>query len=442
MSSLTTENALRRQLRQHRQQLDLLTNTFTAADLRLVLVDSLQKLDALQFNEGEKKTSNVGSNAGGPQPKTMEELRESVQTQKKTKLMLSSKCGSNNAKKTDHEGGGGGGRALTTLAHVLLILKFLPRTFVHNLVSFTSAPQTSRLLTTCTELYVAEKVVLQKLPKVCDMKSFFKKTGKMFRLMVGVPNSRWTEWLDMSGVEELKLPRSVKDEEMLIMFSGERFSKLRTLSLLGCRNITDASVSEVARRCSNLQSLNVSGSCSSPSRITDASVLEVARRCLKLQSLDLAFCRNITDASVLEVARKCSDLQTLNLGGCSNITDASLLEIARGCTNLKTFSAPSCITDDSLREVARRCSNLRTLNLGGCRNITDASVLEVARRCLNLQKLDLNHCSYITDASLLGLARGCSNLQWLCLRFCRNITYACKMNALRQSQSKLQLNWD
>ena len=56
MSSLTTENALRQQLRQHRQQLDLLTNTFTAADLRLVLVDSLQKLDALsppEVNEGE-----------------------------------------------------------------------------------------------------------------------------------------------------------------------------------------------------------------------------------------------------------------------------------------------------------------------------------------------------------------------------------------------------
>ena len=65
MSSLTTENALRQQLRQHRQQLDLLTSTFTAADLRLVLVDSLQKLDALsppeKVDEGETKTSNVGS---------------------------------------------------------------------------------------------------------------------------------------------------------------------------------------------------------------------------------------------------------------------------------------------------------------------------------------------------------------------------------------------
>ena len=57
------QNALRQQLRQQANGLakgcvDLLTttNTFTAADLRLVLVDSLQKLDALsppEVNEGE-----------------------------------------------------------------------------------------------------------------------------------------------------------------------------------------------------------------------------------------------------------------------------------------------------------------------------------------------------------------------------------------------------
>ena len=87
-----------------------------------------------------------------------------------------------------------------------------------------------------------EKIVLQKLPKVCDMTSYPQGNElKLFRLMVGVPNSRWLEWLDTSGVEELKLPTSVTDEEMLIMFSGERFSKLRTLNLFlkgGGRNIT------------------------------------------------------------------------------------------------------------------------------------------------------------------------------------------------------------
>jgi len=253
--------------------------------------------------------------------------------------------GSTKAQQTDHEGGGGGGgSAPTTLAHVLLILKFLPRKFCHSLVSFTSVPQTSRLLITCTELYTAKKVVLQKLPVVCDKLVFDPfREFKLYRLTVRVPNSRWFEWLDTSGVEELKLPTSVKDEEMLIMFSGERFSELRTLNLWCCFNITDASVLEVARRCSNLQTLN------------------------------LCRCSNITDASVLEVARRCSNLQTLNLWGCSNITDASVLEVARGC------------------------SNLQTLNLSGCRNITDTSVLEVARRCSN-QTFYLIGCSNITSA--------------------------------------------
>ena len=58
------------------------------------------------------------------------------------------------------------------------------------------------------------------------------------------------------------------------------------------------------------------------SNITDASVLEVARRCSNLQRLKLSYCRNITDASVLEVASRCSNLQTLDLRNCSNITSA------------------------------------------------------------------------------------------------------------------------
>ena len=84
-----------------------------------------------------------------------------------------------------------------------------------------------------------------------------------------------------------------------------------------CR-ITDASVMEVARRCSNLQTLNL---CCSYN-ITDASVLEVARRCSKLQTLSLRNCRNITVASVLEVARRCSNLQSLYLHDCRKITSA------------------------------------------------------------------------------------------------------------------------
>ena len=132
---------------------------------------------------------------------------------------------------------------------------------IYNLVSFTSVPQTSRLLITCTELYTAKKVVLQKVPKVCDMSSSWRGDGNEFKLygaiVVRAPNSRWLGWLDTSGVEELKLPQRVTDEEMLIMFGGERFSELQSLNLKSYSSITDASVLEVARRCSNLQELNL-----------------------------------------------------------------------------------------------------------------------------------------------------------------------------------------
>ena len=122
-----------------------------------------------------------------------------------------------------------------------------------------------------------------------------------------------------------------------------------------CRNITDASVLEVARRCSNLQSLNLRSW-----RITDASLMEVARRCSNLQTLDLSYCKNITDASLLEVARRCSNLQSLDLSYCGS-------RVNRRCR-----PPAHNITDASLMEVARRCSNLQSLNLHNCMNITDA----------------------------------------------------------------------
>ena len=277
------------------------------------------------------------------------------------------------------------GRCLT-LSNVLLKETGITRS-IASFASISQISQTFRLLLTCKEMLAAEKEIFQgyRLPTVCDMCNT--DWWKIYRLIVRTPNSRWLEWLDTSEVEVLMLPESMTDEEMLIMFSGERFSELRTLNLHRCDNITDASVLEVARRCSNLQTLDL-GSWQGNNNITDASVLEVARRCSNLQTLNLWGCSNITDASVLEVARRCSNLQTLNLAGCRNITDASV------------------------SEVARRCSNLQTLNLLSCSNITDASVLEVARRCLNLQKFHLS-----------GF--------W-------NITAACK-NALQQSHPKLLL---
>ena len=335
---------------------------------------------------------------------------------------------------------------------------------VRNIASFASVSQTFRLLLTCKEMLATEKKIFHgyQLPTVCNMR---KGDGlKMYRLMVKTLNSRWLNWLYTSNVKKLKLPIKMTNEEMLIMFGGDggdgdsdgdsdsdgRFSKLQSLNLGNCIYITDAIVSKVARRCSNLQLLNlgcfaeskitdvslleVANGCSNLlllnlshcENITDASLIEIGRRCSKLQLLDLRGCMNITDASVSAVAQGCPNLQSLDLGGCCwNITDVSLMEVARRCSNLQTLHLVGCsITDASVMEVARRCSNLQTLYLENCSNITDASLLEIGRRCLNLQCLDLGGCINITDASVLEVARGCSNLQALNLDGCRNITDA------------------
>ena len=158
-----------------------------------------------------------------------------------------------------HHGSGAGGSASTlTLSNTLL----KETGIIRNLVSFTSVPQTSRLLITCTEFYMAEGVILQKLPTTCDISSSGPWTGAgdecnefkfYFKNCRQHANSRWLEWFDTLGVKELKLPKSMTDEEMLIMFRSGRFSKLQTLNLGFCTNITDASVMEVVRGCSNLQ---------------------------------------------------------------------------------------------------------------------------------------------------------------------------------------------
>jgi len=306
----------------------------------------------------------------------------------------------------------------------------------------------------------------------------------------GGVESRWLMWLATSKVKELMLPTCMTEAEMLIVFGGGRFSGLRTLDLyggVGDSPITDASLTEVGRRCSNLQSLDLTfceniidtglaevargcpnlhnlnlGWCRN---ITEASLVEVGRRCSNLQSLDLAYCLNITDTGLSAVARGCPNLQTLNIQSCFLITEASLSEVGRRCSNLQSLDLDDCenITDTGLSAVARGCPNLQTLNIKSCYNITDASLSEVGRRCSNLQSLDVSWCQItdtglsavargcsnlqslmpggcrnITDASLLEVAKGCSNLQTLELSYCRNITDASVLEVARRC-SNLQL---
>ena len=292
---------------------------------------------------------------------------------------------------------------VSTLLPVLLRCGDFSVAVMRTLVLLLTFKGVAPLVIISKEIYSA-KIILFQAPKEWINND---EVRMMFSAMLGTTNSQWKRRIDTSLVETLMLGVNRENERhktnivILTWFRSleNKFPNLLSLNLTGCINLTDASVSEVARRCSKLHTLNLRGCYN----ITDASVLEVARQGSNLQSLNLAGC-NITDASVVAVARGCSNLQSLGIRTCRNITDASVSEVARRCLNLHTldlnmgFQGNNNITDLSVLEVARHCSNLQTLNLGSCRRITDLSVMEVVRRCLNIQSLLLYNCPHITSA--------------------------------------------
>ena len=292
---------------------------------------------------------------------------------------------------------------VSTLLPVLLRYGDFSVAVMRTLVLLLTLKGVAPLVSISKEIYMA-KIILFQAPKEWINND---EVRMMFSAMLGTTESEWKRRIDTSLVETLMLGVNRENERhktnivILTWFRSleNKFPNLLSLNLTGCIYITDASVSEVARRCSKLHTLNLTH-CGN--YITDASVSEVARRCSNLQ-LNLAGC-NITDASVVAVARGCSNLQSLGIRTCRNITDASVSEVARRCLNLHTldlnmgFQGNNNITDLSVLEVARHCSNLQTLNLGSCRRITDLSVMEVVRRCLNIQSLLLYNCPHITSA--------------------------------------------
>ena len=91
--------------------------------------------------------------------------------------------------------------------------------------------------------------------------------------------------------------------------------------------------------------------------VEDAEVIAWAREAGgSAREVDLSGCGKITDASVTEIARKCPALTMIRLYGCGKITDASVAEIEHGCPSLAYIRLSGCgnITDGAIAELKRR----------------------------------------------------------------------------------------
>ena len=102
------------------------------------------------------------------------------------------------------------------------------------------------------------------------------------------------------------------------------------LGLMGCCNLTDQCIVDVANECNKLTSIDLNGC----KKLTDAGVSALVAGCGQLQIIDLGYCNMVTDAGVSALGAGCGQLQSINLSGCMEVTDAGVTALGAGCGKL------------------------------------------------------------------------------------------------------------
>ncbi|XP_062107967.1 F-box/LRR-repeat protein 4 [Humulus lupulus] len=229
--------------------------------------------------------------------------------------------------------------------------------------------------------------------------------------------------------------RLVTDEVLRAL--SKNCPNIEELGLQGCTNITDSGLADLVSGCREIMFLDIN-KCSN---IGDIGVSSVSEACAtSLKTLKLLDCYKIGNASILSLARFCKNLETLIIGGCRDITDESIQSLATACEDsLKNLRMDWClnISNSSLSCILIKCRNLEALDIGCCEEVSDAAFEGLTSRQteLTLKVLKVNNCPKITVAGIGWLLDKCNSLEYLDVRSCPHITESglqfpdyCKVN--------------
>ncbi|GJZ82230.1 leucine-rich repeat domain, L domain-like protein [Tanacetum coccineum] len=155
----------------------------------------------------------------------------------------------------------------------------------------------------------------------------------------------------------------------------------------------------------------------------------------RLHSLDLSLCTNVTDNSIASFASGCPSLSVIILYHCSSITDNGLeiltsfsLRIAghafKGLepTLLNGGGSLECLHFTSIigpwgHELSiiglGFAANLKILNFQDVRLVNDEIVLQIAKGCPLLTEWNLSWCRNITTSGWNSIGLHCQNLEIL-----------------------------
>lgn len=190
---------------------------------------------------------------------------------------------------------------------------------------------------------------------------------------------------------------------------------ITVMNLEDCNKLTDMAVDHIMKRAHLIETLNMGGCCNlsdSACHSIARDVVTGSRRGTKLTSLNLAFCVNITDQGVALLATSLTRLAHVNLSGCIQLTDDGVFILVSTCTRLQEVLLAHCknLSDLSLCHIADFLW-VEYLDISYCNKISDDGIEVFAIESTGLHRIILTRCSRLTNRTLDVLSTYCPHLK-------------------------------
>jgi hypothetical protein len=177
---------------------------------------------------------------------------------------------------------------------------------------------------------------------------------------------------------------------------------------------TDFTLSVCAQHCPLLTDISIRGC----TRITDAGMrVLVKRRATKLRSVVLRNCPELSDKTLVAIAKRCPLLEKITWG--VNGSDAGVVKLAEGCRELNYIELLNTqVGDAGLTALATHCPKLATLKLKYCDHVTIQGVRDVVTGCTQLKNLEVPLILKEQLLPLLAALPGALTVRYSSARWC------------------------
>ncbi|MED6156427.1 hypothetical protein PIB30_014392 [Stylosanthes scabra] len=249
-----------------------------------------------------------------------------------------------------------------------------------------------------------------------------------------------------TGLRELNMDKCLALTDIGLAMIAVGCSRLESLSLKWCFQISDLAVDLLCKKCFHLKFLDVSFL-----KITSESLRSIASL-LNLEVLVMVGCSLVDDAGLQYLENGCPLLKAIDVSRCNCISSSGLISLVSGHEDLVQIGAGYCLSELSaplvhclknlkqlsviridgvrvsdfiLQTIGKNCKSIVEFGLSKCVGVTNMGIMHLVSGCDSLKILDLTCCRSITDAAIYTIADSCPDLVCLRLESCDMVTENC-----------------